>query len=151
MRPSQSRGQDNNPLCERSHQSQLRSQSCDHCSTRKALTSLTTNQLPSRGSEIQNPARVESIFPELYNTLLHARHTYRDCPDMVRAAMFDVTTALLIRHQLPLGGEDTAQAVREAQKAAQGHRDADHRWALGCAKYVASCAIARKEAHEDDS
>lgn len=107
----------------------------------------------------QNPEQVTDLLPELHETLLHAqrqRQQYSSVeadgtPEWVaheRSVMFDATTALLIRHHLPLGRDSIAAAVHEAEQVADGSADPARQWALGCAEFVADRARAKQGNHE---
>lgn len=55
-------------------------------------------------------------------------------------AMYDATTALLIRHRLPLDGGRIAAEVTSAATLATGAGDPQDVWARGCAAYVSQVA-----------
>lgn len=101
----------------------------------------------------QDPARVPDIHPELRDALTSAQEQRGEREGMSseglpawiayeRAVMIDATTALLVRHGLPLNSRDISQAVERSEQLACGHVDYTSKWALGCAEYVASIARA---------
>lgn len=107
----------------------------------------------------QNPASAASIYPELHDALAAAqgeRDQYQQVgrdgePAWVareRTVMLDATTALLIRHRLPIDADRISTAVRRAETRASGHVDYAHKWALGCAEYVAGVAAGARATQE---
>lgn len=101
----------------------------------------------------QDPTRVPDTVPELAEALAEAQEQ-RDQRRSVdgqlppgwvaheRAVMFDATTALLVRHELPIDAQEVAEAVRRAEDRASGHSDYTRKWAIGCAEYIAGLATA---------
>lgn len=99
----------------------------------------------------QDPTHVPELVPELRDTLAAAqeerpnRQGMDSCgqPEWIayeRTVMVDVTTALVIRHGLPLKADEIHQAVTCAEDQANGHVDYTSKWAIGCAHYVAGIA-----------
>lgn len=92
-------------------------------------------------------------FEELHTSLVEAQQnrerrselTADGTPEWVgyeRTVMLDATTALLIRHQLPIDADEITRRVVEAEQDASGHSDYAQTWALGCAQYIHTLAAA---------
>lgn len=107
-----------------------------------------------RSRHNQDPTRITDVLPELRDALAAAqthRHeraatTSKGEPEWVvyeREVMVDATTALLIRHALPINARDIRTAVEHAEQRANGHYDYTTQWALGCAEYITGLATAK--------
>ena len=108
----------------------------------------------------QDPTRVPDMLPELAEALAEAQEQ-RDqrrsldshgAPAWVaheRAVMVDATTALLVRHELPIDAQEVAEAVARAEDRASGHSDYTRKWALGCAEYIAELATATADTRKE--
>lgn len=121
---------------------------------RQSVTTPTEHQ-PHPRTERLDPTQVHETRPELRAALAeaqahraeHSGLTSAGEPEWAafeRTAMLDATTALLIRHELPLNADEITKAVVAAEQAAKGHSDLSWKWATGCARYIAEVAIAAR-------
>lgn len=99
----------------------------------------------------QDPTRIKDLHAELLDALVHAQSERDQRQEWTasgelgwvvheRATMVDATTALLIRHHLPVDLDAVHAAVRKAERQASGHFDYSSKWAVGCAEYIAARA-----------
>lgn len=108
---------------------------------------------------LQNPARPADTHPELRDALTDAQkqrpqrrnlnaHGELGWIAYERDVMVDATTALLVRHELPIDAAQVRVAVERAEGRAQGHVDYTSKWALGCAEHIAAIASTATDREE---
>lgn len=113
-----------------------------------------TEHQPEAGTRGADPALISDTLPELLDALGQARAHRQEHSGLTsagkpeweafeRTAMLDATTAILIRHELPLDADGITKAVTAAEQ--QAHRSSDYAraWALGCAQYISEMTAAQ--------